>query len=462
MVLHGAAKRKTGAHEASAKREPVKRIVILGGGFAAIACAHRLEQRLRPDEAELVLISRENFSLFTPMLPEVSSGALDARHIVTPIRAQLHRTQFILADVTQLDPSGRTVTYTHTLTGISETMIYDDVVVAIGAATSTFNLPGVAERVFALKTLEDANILRNRFIWLMELADTAHDDAERRRLLTIVVVGGGFTGVEATGEMVELFHSVHKFYPHISREDVRIVLVEAANTLLLGLPPRMGEYSERFLKRRGVEVITGDGVKLADDDGLELSSGRRIETRTIVWSAGVRPRDLAISADFPRGKGGTIAVARDMSVPGFPGVWALGDCASIPNGEGGFYPATAQHALREGAVLADNIVAKLRGQPTKPFHYTTLGMMASLGARKAVAQLPGDRVLTGFPAWVLWRTYYLLRLPGLDRKMRVAFDWTLELLFPRDISELRVYTRMAQSSAAADAGLVPRDEEVLR
>lgn len=446
----------------SAKRDGVKRIVILGGGFAAIACAQRLEARLGPDEAELVLISRENFSLFTPMLPEVSSGALDSRNIVTPIRAQLRSTQFILADVTSLDPTTHTVTYTHTLTGITEMMAYDEVVIAIGAATSTFGLPGVAERVFALKTLEDANILRNRLIWLMELADTATDDAERKRLLTIVVVGGGFTGVEATGEMVELFRSVHKFYPHIMRDDVRIVLVEAASTLLLGLPERMGEYSKLDLQRRGVEVLTGDGVKLADDDGLELLSGRRIETRTIVWSAGVRPRPLAVRGDFPRGKGGTIAVARDMSVPGFPGVWALGDCAAIPDGQGGFYPPTAQHALREGPVLADNIIAQMRAEPTKPFHYETLGMMASLGARKAVAQLPGNRVLTGFAAWFLWRTYYLLRLPGLDRKLRVAFDWTLELLFPRDISELRVYTRLAQSSAAADAGLVPHDEEVLR
>lgn len=462
MVLLAKSKCKTGASDGSPNGGPVRRIVILGGGFAAISVAHRLEQRLRPGEVELVLISRENFSLFTPMLPEVSSGALDARHIVTPIRAQLRRTRFILADVTQLDPVRRTVAFTHTLTGFSETISYDDVVIAIGAATSTFNLPGVAERVFALKTLEDANILRNRLIWLLELADTAPDDAERRRLLTIVVVGGGFTGVEATGEMVELFRSIDKFYPHVKRDDVHIVLVEGGRTLLPGLPARMGEYSERFLRRRGVEVITGDGVKLADDEGLELSSGRRIETRTIVWSAGVRPRPLAISADFPRGKAGTILVAPDMSVPGFPGVWALGDCASIPDGNGGFYPPTAQHALREGPVLADNIVATLRGKPTKPFHYTALGMMASLGARKAVAQLPGDRVLTGFLAWFLWRTYYLLRLPGLDRKLRVAFDWTLELLFPRDISELRVYTRLAQSSAAADAGLVPREEEVLR
>lgn len=440
----------------------MKRIVIVGGGFAALSAAQRLERILPPDQAQLVLISRENFSLFTPMLPEVSSGALDVRHVVTPIRSQLRRTEFILADVTGLDVRRRQVNYTHILTGDCEELSYDHVIVAIGSATSTFGLPGVAERVFALKTLEDAGILRNRFIWLLELADTTGDDAERRRLLTLVVVGGGFTGVEAAGEMVELFRSVGRFYPHVREEDVRIVLVEGGKTLLPGLPSRMGEYSARDLRARGVEVIAGDGVKSADDEGLVLASGVRIDTRTIIWSAGVRPRRLAVTGDLPQAKNGTIAVEQDMRVPGHEGVWALGDCAAIPNGEGGFYPPTAQHAIREGPVLADNIAAVLRGKPTKPFVYRTMGMMASLGARKAVAQLPGDRVLTGFPAWFLWRSYYLSRLPGLDRKLRVAFDWTLEMLFPRDISELRIYTRRAQSSAATDAGLVPRDSNVLR
>lgn len=435
----------------------MKRIVILGGGFAAIACAQQLEKMLDADEAELTLISRENFSLFTPMLPEVSSGALDVRHIVTPIRSQLRRTQFILADVTGLDANARSASYTHVLTGVKETIGFDQVVIAIGASTSTFGLPGVAERVFALKTLEDAGILRNRFMWLLEFADTLSDDAERKRLLTIAVVGGGFTGVEAAGETAELFHSVRRFFPNVQERDIQIVLIEGGPVLLPGLPARMGEYSHSDLRRRGVTVLTGDGVKLADDDGIELASGRRIETRTIVWSAGVKPRSIDVAGEIPRGKHGTIAVAADMSVPGFPGFWAIGDCASIPDGRGGFYPPTAQHAIREGPVLARNIVATLRGRGTRPFNYNALGMMASLGARKAVAQLPGDRVLTGFWAWFLWRSYYLSRLPGLDRKLRVAFDWTLELLFPRDISELRVYTRRAQSSAAADAGLAPRE-----
>ena len=440
----------------------MKRIVILGGGFAALATAQRLERRLRREETEIVLISRENFSLFTPMLPEVSSGALDVRHIVTPIRSQLRRTRFILADVTGIDVSRRAVSYTHILTGDCETITYDHVVISIGAATSTFGLPGVAQRVFALKTLEDAGILRNRFIWLLELADTTQDDAERKRLLTLVVVGGGFTGVETAGEMVELFRSVGRFYPRVRKDDVRIVLVEADKTLLPGLPPRMGSYSERDLRRRGVNVMLGDGVRSADDGGLELQSGTRIETRTIIWSAGIRPRALDGTDALQRRKNGTIIVAQDMSAPDHPGVWALGDCAAIPDGKGGLYPPTAQHAIREGPVLADNIVATIRGGNTRPFRYNALGMMASLGARKAVAQLPGDFVLTGFPAWFLWRSYYLSRLPGLDRKLRVAFDWTLELLFPRDISELRVYSSRAQSSAAEDAGLVPRDDPVLR
>ena len=434
------------------------RIVILGGGFAGIAVAQRLERRLRPGEGEITLISRENFSLFTPMLPEVSSGALDVRHVVTPIRSQLRHTHFILADVGALDAAARDVEITHTLTGHRERIAYDQLVIALGSSTSTFGLPGVAERVFALKTLEDAGILRNRLVWLLELADTTSDVALRRRYLTVVVVGGGFTGVEATGEFVELFHSVLRFYPSIDRAMVRIVLIEGGPVLLPGLPPRMGSYSDAFLRKRGVEILTGDGVASADDDGIVLQSGTRIETATIVWSAGVAPAPTIGGTPLPRSKRGAIIVGRDFRVEGHDDIWALGDCATIPDGAGGFYPLTAQHAIREGPVLAGNILATLRGEATKPFHYAALGIMASLGARRAVAQLPGGHVLTGFPAWFLWRSYYLSRLPGLDRKLRVAFDWTLEMLFPRDIAELRVYSREAQSSAASDAGLAPRDE----
>ena len=422
-------------------------IVIIGGGFAGIAVARRLEQRLHPGEGEIVLLSRENYTLFTPMLPEVTSGELEVRHVVTPVRTQLRRTQFVLADVDEIDVGQRAVRYNHVLTRRRVVQPYDHVVLALGSSTSDFGLPGVAEHTWPLKTLDDADVLRNRLVWSLELADTIDDDARRDRLLTLVVVGGGFTGVETAGEITELFRSVLRFYKRLQGHRVRVMLVEAGPTLLAGLPAKMGTYSRRVLERRGVEVLTGDGVAAADEGGLTLQSGRRIESETIVWSAGVKPSPtIAKETTLAKTRRGAIETAADMSVPGVDGVWALGDCASIPDETGGHYPMTAQHAIREGPRLADNIVAVLRGLPTKPFRYRTLGMMAALGGRKAVAQLPGDRVITGFVAWFFWRTYYLLRLPGLDRKMRVAFDWTLELLFPRDTAELRFGERQRDAN----------------
>lgn len=422
-------------------------IVIVGGGFAGTAVARRLERRLRPHEAEIVLISRDNFTLFTPMLPEVTSGELEVRHVVTPIREQLRRSRFILAEVEAIDVEQGSVTYRHVLTGLTVVLPYDQLVLALGSSTSTFNIPGVAQNTWALKTLEDAESLRNHLVWLLELADTINDDARRRRLLTLVVVGGGFTGVETAGEIVELFRNVLRFYKRLRADEIKMLLIEAGPVLLAGLPAKMGEYSRRVLERRGIEVITGDGVTAADEHGLTLQSGRRIDSETIIWSAGVQPSPTIAKTALPLTKRGAVITEADMRVAGVRGVWALGDCASIPHGKAGVYPLTAQHAIREGPSLADNLVAVLRGQLTNPFRYETLGMMAALGGRKAVAQLPGDRVITGFIAWFLWRTYYLLRLPGLDRKVRVAFDWTLELLFPRDTAELRFGDRQREEIA---------------
>jgi NADH:ubiquinone reductase (H+-translocating) len=422
-------------------------IVIVGGGFAGMAVARRLERRLHAAEAEIVLLSRDNYSLFTPMLPEVTSGELEVRHVVTPIREQLARTRFVLADVDSIDVVRREVAYHHVLTGTRTVAHYDHLVLALGSSTSTFGLPGIAQYTWPLKRLEDADALRNHLVWLLELADTIGDETRRRRLLTLVVVGGGFTGVETAGEIVELFRSVLRFYKSLRADDVRMILVEAGPSLLAGLPPKMGTYSKRVLERRGVEVLLGDGVAGADEGGLVLQSGRRIETETIVWSAGVKPSPTLASIALPTTKRGAVNTERDMRVRGFGDVWALGDCAAIPDGAGGIFPMTAQHAIREGPCLADNIVLTLRGEPTKPFRYRTLGMMAALGGRKAVAELPGNVVITGFLAWFFWRTYYLLRLPGLDRKLRVAFDWTLELLFPRDTAELRFGEREGEEAA---------------
>jgi NADH dehydrogenase len=439
------------------------RIVVLGGGFAGVAVARRLEKKLRRDEAEIALVSRDNFTLFTPMLPEVSSGGLEPRHVATPVRAQLRRTTFVLGEIAEVDLAQRAVEARHPITGDVTRLEYDHIVLALGSVTSTFGIPGVAEHALPLKTLEDAETLRNRIIASLEQAVVTPAGPARDALLTFAVVGGGYTGCECAGELVDFFHSIVPFYRPLRLADVRMILIEAGKALLPDLPPKMGRYTTRNLARRGVELIIGDGVTELDAHGITLQSGARISSTTVVWSAGVRPSPvLRELAGVPHARNGGILVNPDMSVIGAPGVWALGDCAWIPTkadadpaDKDAWYPATAQHAIREGPSMADNIVATLRGQPTKPFRYTSLGTMASLGARRGVAQLPGGFVLTGFVAWFLWRGYYLSRLPGLDRQVRVAFDWLLGLLFPRDIAELRLYTERGQVQAQRDAGFVP-------
>jgi NADH dehydrogenase len=418
----------------------VKRILILGGGFAAITAARKLEKLLRPGEAIVELVSRENFSVFTPMLPEVSSGGLEPRHISTPVRAELRHTKFYLAEVGTIDIKAQRVTILSPITETTQVLEYDQLVLALGSVTSTFNLPGIDEFALPLKTLEDAERLRNHVIAMLELAQVEPDPARRARLLTFVFVGGGFTGVEAVGEMMDFFRSVVRYYPSIAAHEVHGILIEGGNKLLIGLQDGMGEYSLRSLERRGVDVRLSTMVAGADADGLLLKGGEHIPTGTIVWSAGVKPSPNVEKLGLETRRGAIVTNA-DMSVPGFDNVWAAGDCASIPDQNGAPYPATAQHALREGPVLAHNIVARLRGEPTEPFVFSALGMMASLGGRSGVAGLFGKYLLTGFPAWFLWRTYYLARLPGIDRRLRVTFDWTLNMLFPRDTAELRLFSQ---------------------
>jgi len=438
-----------------------KQIVILGGGFAGLSTASRLERTLRPGEADVTIVSRENFTLFTPMLPEVSSGGLEARHVVTPLRAELPKTTFMLADVREIDLAAKRIVVEHVLLGRRTTLPYDQLVFALGSVTSTFDLPGVEERALPLKTLEDADRLRNHVIAMLEIADVTSDPVERKRLLSFVFVGGGFTGVEAAGEMVDFFRSVVKFYRTVREDEIVVYLVEGGPKLLPDLQKGMGEYSARALEKRRVKVLLDAMVAGADDDGLDLKDGRHVSTASIVWSAGVKPSPTVGRLPIATGRGGSIPTRRDLSVPNYPGVWAIGDCASIPNADGKPFPATAQHAIREGPTLAANILATLRGESTKPFAYETMGMMASLGARRGVAGIRGKFLLTGWIAWFMWRTYYLARLPGLDRRVRVAFDWTLGSIFPRDIAELRVYSDRSHRRVAREGGTRGAAEPIL-
>ncbi len=340
-----------------------QRILILGAGFAGVATARKLERVLRPGEAEITIVGRDNFTLFTPMLPEVSAGGLETRHVVTPVRAQLRRASFVLGDVVEIDLDARAVNVQHSITGATMTLGYDQLVFALGSVTSTFGIPGVAEHALPLKSLEDAERLRNRVIASLELADVTTDPAERRRLLTYVIVGGGYTGAEGAGELIDLFRSITPFYTSIDPHDVRMVVIEAGPELLAGLPAAMGRYTAKNLVARGVELHLGDAVTSLDERAIRLASGTVIPTATVLWSAGVRPAPVIADLPLHHARNGGIVVERDMSVPGRPGLWALGDCAWIPmKAAGEWYPMTAQHAIREGPALAKNIAAVLRGR----------------------------------------------------------------------------------------------------
>lgn len=430
----------------------MSRILILGGGFAGLAVAERLERILSGGEAEVTLISRDNYALFTPMLPEVCGGDLEPRHIVTPLRAILRTTSLILGEVKTIDVQQRFVDVELLLGRRVDRMQYDHLVLATGSVTATFGIPGVWDCSIPFKRLEDAEALRNRLVETLEEADGEKDPHRRAALLTYAIVGGGYTGVEIAGELVDFFRSVVRFYRTIKPAEIQLVLVEGGPKLLPDLHPRMGAYVEEFLPRRGARLRLGAMVSALDEHGIALADGSRIEAATIVWSAGVRPSPLVAQLPLPHARNGGILVRGDMSVEGHPGVWALGDCAWIPNPQGGFYPATAQHAIRQGPVLAENIVRILRGESTQPFRWQALGTMASLGGQRGVVGFPNGFVLTGFPAWWLWRTYYLLRIPGVYRKVRVALDWALALIFPRDIAQLRVDTDLARQDALRDAG----------
>ncbi len=411
------------------------RVVILGTGFAGLAVARAL--RHRRADLDIVAVNRENYTLFTPMLPEVASGSIEPRHVAEPFRSAVPDATFVLGEVQGVDFGTRTVTTHHPVTGETTELGYDQLVIALGAISSTHGTPGAAAHTLGLKTLDDAIRLRDQLIRSLEAAAVERDDAERRRLLTLAVVGGGFTGVEAAGEALAYLRRIARAYRGLDPALLRVVLVAGSDRLLEQLPARFGTRARAVLAERGVEIVLGDEVAAVDAGGLTLKSGKRYAAKTVVWSAGVRVPALVEQLDVPHAKHHAIQANADFSVPGRPGVWALGDCASVPKPGGGAYPQTAQDAVREGALLARNLDAALRGRRTRPFRYRSPGMMASLGDRTGLADLLGGHLIAGFPAWLLWRAYYLSRLPGASRKTRVALDWALSLPFPEDIASIR-------------------------
>ncbi|PYM95932.1 MAG: hypothetical protein DME04_03460 [Candidatus Rokuibacteriota bacterium] len=415
----------------------MKRILIVGGGFGGVYTALALEKLVGRDPGvEIALVSKENYLTFQPMLPEVISGSIGIVDTISPIRRLCPNTNLYTRTVEKIDLERNRVIATAGFGSRQCELDYDHLVVALGNVTSFAGQPGLTEHALPFKYLGDALALRNRVIHTLEEADLEPDAEMRRALLTFVVAGGGFSGVEAVAELNDFVRAAAKSFRRVRPDEIRVVLLHAQGLILPELPRSLAEFAQRLLMKRGVEIRLNTRLHGATMDAALLVGGERIATRTLVSTVPSAPNPLVAMLPCKKEKG-RIVVNRHLQLPDFPGVWAVGDCAWILDAATGEpCPPTAQHAIREARCLAANIVADLRGGAKKEFSFSALGKMGSLGHRSAVAEVFGLKI-SGFLAWWLWRTVYLMKLPGLDRKIRVATDWTLDLLLPPDLVQLK-------------------------
>jgi NADH dehydrogenase len=412
-------------------------VVIAGGGFGGFYAARRLEQILPPQSARITLVSDVNFLLYTPLLPGAASGTLEPRHVVIPIREELNHTDIRLGLVTGADPQLRELSF-DTGDGRHETLRYDQLVVSVGSVSRVLDLPGLAENGLGFKTIAEAIALRNRALSNLEIAESVDDPEERRKYLTFVFVGAGYAGVEGIAELQDFVADVIERYPRCRLDGTRFILVEALDRIMPEIPPKLADWTVSELRARGIEVRAGTRIERMDADSATFSTGERIPTRTLCWTAGVKPAPVVRNMGLPLTKAGRIDVDETMRVRGHDNVWAIGDCAAVPDAAAGRSrptPPTAQHALRQGKLVADNVAAQLGRGRVKPFNYKTKGVFVDLGRNKAVANMMGVK-LSGLPAWFAARTYHLIMMPGTQRKLRLMADWTVGLAFGRDSSEL--------------------------
>jgi NADH dehydrogenase len=400
--------------------------LIVGGGFAGAWLARLLGKRGRAS----TIVSPENFMLFTPLLPEAASGTLEPRHVVVPLRMMCPHSDLLLGRARSLDTVERRLRVT--AHGRELAISYEHIVIALGAVARTLPIPGLVEHGRGFKDLADAIALRNHVLNEIEAAAGEVDATEARRHLTFVFVGGGYAGVEALAELSDLVRDALRFYPSLAGASQRWVLVDAAPNILSEIPTRLGEYAARELRRRGVDIRNGTTLEAVEESGVLLSDGERIETHTVVWTAGVRAHPMLSELGLPLDDRGRIRVGAFLEVEGHDDISALGDCAAVPNEATPerVDPPTSQHALRQARRLARN----LTGKP-QPYRYRMLGQVATLGRHRGIADVLGLR-LRGFPGWFVTRTYHLSQLPLASRKLRVVTDWTVALLFRRDVVDL--------------------------
>jgi NADH dehydrogenase len=414
------------------------RIVILGGGFAGVTLGQHLERKFYKDtDVSITLISKDNSLLFTPLLSEVTSSGIEARHISASLRSFFNRVRVIRAEATHVDYEKRIVHITSDIHLPLPEVPYDHLVLTVGAETNFYGMKDVEEEAFTFRTLEDALVLRNHLIDMLERADAEPDPVRRRALLTIVVIGGGFSGTELIGGLNDFVRGSLWFYRNIPPEELRMILVHSGERILPELGDELGDYAHEKMEARGVAFKLKTRAKGARPGVIVLNTGEEIQTETLVWTTGTNPSPFIQSLGLEGDKRGWVQVDPMLAVSGHPGVWAIGDCASIQDEKTGRpHPQTAQLALREAMTLAHNIKVTIRGGMPKKFRYRSLGSFTVLGHQTAAAQI-GRFKFSGFFAWWLWRTVYLLKLPSLEKKIRVAMDWTVDLFFPRDIVQTR-------------------------
>ncbi|MFI6502772.1 NAD(P)/FAD-dependent oxidoreductase [Nonomuraea typhae] len=414
----------------------MKHIIIVGGGYVGMYTALRLQRRLRPGEARITLIGGDSYMTYQPFLPEAAAGNLEPRHVVVPLRRILAKCAILNGFVTHMDTAARKVTF-QPGRGAPRDIPYDLLVVAAGSISRTLPITGLAATGIGFKTVEEAIHLRNHVLAQLDLAASTDDQAIRDRALTFVFVGGGFAGVEALAELEDMARDACRYFPSISREDMRWYLVEATGRILPEVGADMGRWTLEQLRARAVDVRLNTRLESAEDGRIVLDDGTSFDAATLVWTAGVKPHPTVRSGDLPIDDKGRVKATAALAVEGRPGVFTAGDCAAVPDltRPGEFCAPNAQHAVRQAKVLAGNIIATLRGRPGREYRHAYAGSVASLGLHKGVAQIYG-RKLRGPLAWWVHRSYHLSRVPTFNRKVRVLIDWTLALFFRRDVVAL--------------------------
>ena len=431
-----------------------KKIVILGGGFAGVECARQLEKEFGNNpEIELVMVSEDNFLLFTPMLPQVASGMIETRHIVLPIRTICKKTKFYESRIKNIDPYGKIVTLWGTGDKRSISLHYDFLIVALGSETNFFGMADVEKNAYTMKTLNDAVMLRNRVIDMLEQAENETNPILRKSFLNFVVVGGGFAGIETAGELMDLLLDARKYYPTIHKDDIKVIVLEAMGMILPGFNTKLANFAKDKMIERGIDirlktaVTSFDGsevtTKSLDEnpkDSVDTSEIDSVITKTLIWTAGVTPVNTIKRSMFKTEKG-KVLVNDYLEVTDFPGVFAIGDCAlHIDPQTQRPLPPTAQIAEAQAKIAAKNLISLIKNSTKEKFVYHSKGQMAIIGKRSGIATFLGMNI-SGFWAWLIWRNVYLSKITTFDKKTRVFLDWVIDLFFDRDISRLKLMKR---------------------